>query len=102
MRKALLLVSRPRKSIDYLHPAALSLRAYILPMSPMPMRPTVKSSIQGGTAEDVLAMVQELRNGVAISLPKITSCGRTRCKQNDHRTASSSDALPGKVKGGKW
>lgn len=34
----------------YLHPALPSLRAYILPMSPMPMRPTVKSLALGNGA----------------------------------------------------
>jgi len=37
------------KEKDYLHPALLSLRAYILPMSPMPMRPMTNPSIPGGT-----------------------------------------------------
>lgn len=36
---------------NYLHPAALSLRAYILPMSPMPMIPTVKPAISGEAAD---------------------------------------------------
>ncbi len=35
----------------YLQPAALSLRAYILPMSPMPIRPTTKFSIPFGCGD---------------------------------------------------
>lgn len=34
----------------YLHPALLNRRAYILPMSPMPIRPTTKSSGDGAAA----------------------------------------------------
>lgn len=36
---------------DYLQPAAASRRAYILPISPMPMMPTVKPSMPSGTCE---------------------------------------------------
>lgn len=36
---------------DYLQPAAASRRAYILPISPMPMMPTVKPSMPSGTWE---------------------------------------------------
>lgn len=40
---------REKKDIFYLQPASLSRRAYILPMSPMPMMPTMKDSMSGGT-----------------------------------------------------
>lgn len=40
---------RWRRTGDYLQPAAASRRAYILPMSPMPMMPTVKPSMPSGT-----------------------------------------------------
>jgi hypothetical protein len=33
------------KAVLYLHPASLSLRAYILPISPIPIIPTTKLSI---------------------------------------------------------
>ncbi len=33
----------------YFQPASLSLRAYIFPMSPIPIIPTMKFSISGGT-----------------------------------------------------
>ena len=86
------LVSRGKR-VDYLHPAALNLRAYILPMSPMPMSPTTKSSIPGGTAEDLAAMMQKLQKSVAIPFPKITSSRSKNCKQAVHRATSSVDAL---------
>lgn len=42
---------------NYLHPALLSRRAYILPMSPMPMRPTTKSSAPGNGAVDAMISI---------------------------------------------
>ncbi|KAK5627572.1 hypothetical protein RRF57_003286 [Xylaria bambusicola] len=41
----------------YFQPASLSLRAYILPISPMPMMPTMKFSISGGTYVSVLKAI---------------------------------------------
>ena len=43
----------------YLQPAALNLRAYIFPMSPMPMRPTLKSSISEGTTPSMIVPMQD-------------------------------------------
>lgn len=41
----------------YLQPAADSLSAYILPMSPMPIKPTTKSCIPSGMPEDGVVMI---------------------------------------------
>ena len=40
------------KESDYLHPAALSFRVYILPMSPIPMMPITKPSMSDGTLDE--------------------------------------------------
>lgn len=53
------------RRMTYLHPAADSLSAYILPMSPMPMRPMTKSSISGG-------------RGMTSRLKGIVCCGKYR------------------------
>ena len=43
------MIAKWRKGrLCYLHPASPRRRAYILPMSPIPMMPTTKSSIPGG------------------------------------------------------
>jgi len=52
------------KAVDgnYLQPAALSLRAYILPISPIPMSPTTKPSIAGGTKDWGAAIVPKSKS----------------------------------------
>ena len=50
-------IEKSQTGEDYLHPALLNVRAYILPMSPMPMRPTAKSSAPGnggGAVDDAV------------------------------------------------
>lgn len=60
---------RRRKSIHaqdaktHLQPASDSLSAYILPMSPMPINPTVKFSIPTGTLDCVEAIAALLLDG---------------------------------------
>ena len=41
----MLLVAQRQGLVDYLHPASLSRRAYIFPISPMPMMPIAKLSM---------------------------------------------------------
>lgn len=45
-----------RSKVVYLHPASLSLRVYIFPMSPIPMMPIVKFSME----EAMLAVLRVL------------------------------------------
>jgi hypothetical protein len=51
--------------LPHLHPASLSLRAYILPMSPIPMMPTTKESIIPSNFSD--GMLAELSHSLSTS-----------------------------------
>lgn len=52
---------------SYLQPASLSLRAYIFPMSPMPMMPTMNFSMPRGTLE----LLPVAMTDVEIFLPRL-------------------------------